>query len=324
MTNHYTSNQSKDSNKAEQAPVRGRYAPSPSGDLHMGNLRTALLAWLHTRIADGQFILRIEDLDRPRVRPGATERMLEDLHWLGLDEDEGPGREGPHAPYIQSERLAIYQYYLNQLQDRGLIYPCYCSRAEIVSAPQQSDEGGPRYRGTCRHLTAVQRREHERNGRRPALRFRVDDERIVDFTDQLLGPQRQHVQQAVGDFIVQRSDGIIAYQFAVVLDDALMHINQVVRGADLLSSTARQILLFEALGLPVPTFIHVPLLLDEHGQRMAKRQQSSGLAPLKAAGYRPEEIIGQLAASCGLLQQAEAISTYELAALLKRSGMHGI
>jgi glutamyl-tRNA synthetase len=282
--------------------VRGRYAPSPSGDLHLGNLRTALLAWHYARNANGQFVLRIEDLDRPRVKAGATQRMIEDLRWLGLDWDEGPDVGGPYAPYTQSERLEIYQHYLQQLQEAGLIYPCYCTRAEIThaaSAPQQGAESGPRYPGTCRHLTAAQRRAHERNGRRPSLRFRVDDGRSVHFTDGLLGPQEQHVQQAVGDFIVQRSDGIFAYQFAVVVDDALMHINQVVRGVDLLTSTARQILLFEALGFPIPTYIHVPLLLDEHGQRMAKRNQSAGLAPLKARGLTPTQICSALRSSVG-------------------------
>jgi glutamyl-queuosine tRNA(Asp) synthetase len=311
---------SKTNNTSEHPLIRGRYAPSPSGDLHLGNLRTALLAWLYTRIAAGRFILRIEDLDRPRVRPGATERMIADLHWLGLIEDEGPGPGGPYAPYVQSERLAIYQHYLHQLQEDGLIYPCYCSRAEIAhaaSAPQQGAESGPRYPGICRQLTNAQRRAYERNGRRPSLRFRVDDERTVHFTDQLRGPQSQQVQQTVGDFIVQRADGIFAYQFAVVLDDALMQINQVVRGDDLLSSTARQILLFEALHFPAPTFIHVPLLLDAQGQRMAKRLRSSGLAPLKAAGYQPAEVIGLLAASCHLLPQALPISATELVEQLK-------
>src|SRR5713226_265806 len=229
--------------------IRGRYAPSPTGDLHMGNLRTALLAWLFARCADGQFVLRIEDLDRPRVHPGATERMLSDLRWLGLDWDEGPDIGGPYAPYTQSERQEMYRSYLQRLADRGLIYPCYCTRAEIAraaSAPHEDE--GPRYPGTCRNLSEAQRRQHEANHRRPSLRFRVDDERIVSFTDMLLGAQQQYVQQAIGDFIVCRSDGIFAYQFAVVVDDALMRINQVARGADLLQSTARQILLFEALG----------------------------------------------------------------------------
>jgi len=264
----------------------------------------------------GQFVLRIEDLDRTRVRPGATQRMIEDLRWLGLDWDEGPDCGGPYAPYIQSERNAIYQHHLQRLQDAGVIYPCYCSRAEIAqaaSAPQQGAEEAPRYPGTCRHLTIAQRRQYEANNRRPSLRFRVDDTRIVSFTDLLAGPTTQHVQQAVGDFIVQRSDGVFAYQFAVVVDDALMHINQVVRGADLLSSTARQILLYEALGFPIPSFAHVPLMLDKYGKRLAKRMLSSGIAPLKAMGATPADIIGELATSCGLVDNGTQISPNELA-----------
>ncbi len=302
-------------------PIRGRYAPSPSGDLHLGNLRTALLAWFFARSGDGQFVLRVEDLDRPRVRPGTTQRMLDDLRWLGLDWDEGPDCSGPYGPYTQSERIDIYQQYLQRLRDLGLVYPCYCSRAEITHLAhtlQQGEEDGPRYPGTCRQLTEEQRRNYEVQGRRPAFRFRVDDERFVSFTDLLTGPTTQHVQRTVGDFILLRSDGIFAYQFAVVIDDALMHINQVARGADLLSSTAWQILLYEVLGFPIPTFAHVPLMLDEHGKRLAKRTQSMGLAPLRSAGVAPAEVIGQLAASCGLVEQGEGISARELVKRYKR------
>ena len=296
-----------------QPLIRGRYAPSPTGDLHLGNLRTALLAWLFARCTDGQFVLRVEDLDRPRVRPGASERMLFDLRWLGLDWDEGPDIGGPYAPYIQSERQEIYMTYLQRLQDKDLIYPCYCSRAEIAraaSAPHGNE--GPRYPGTCRYLTQAQRSQHEANNRRPSMRFRVDDERTVSFTDLLVGPVEQQVQQTVGDFIVCRSDGIFAYQFAVVVDDALMHINQVVRGVDLLESTARQILLFEALGFQVPTFAHVPLLLDKHGKRFSKRTQSAGLEPLRMTGITPEQVVGQMAAECGLVDRGEELSAGEL------------
>src|SRR5256886_12193143 len=279
--------------------TRGRYAPSPTGDLHLGNLRTALLAWLFARCSGGQFVLRIEDLDRPRVRPGASERMLFDMRWLGLDWDEGPDVGGPYAPYIQSERQEIYTMYLQRLLDKGLIYPCYCSRAEIAraaSAPHGNE--GPRYPGTCRYLTQAQCRQYEAHNRRPAMRFRVDDERTISFIDLLVGPVEQQVQQTVGDFIVCRSDGIFAYQFAVVVDDALMHINQVVRGADLLPSTARQILLYEALGFPVPTFAHIPLMLDEQGKRLSKRDQSAGLEPLRVAGATPARGVGGAAPAC--------------------------
>ncbi len=304
-----------------QSLTRGRYAPSPSGDLHLGNLRTALLAWLFARCSDGKFVLRIEDLDQPRVRPGASERMLFDLRWLGLDWDEGPDNGGPYAPYVQSERQEIYRIYLQRLIDKGLIYPCYCSRAEIAraaSAPHGNE--GPRYPGTCRYLTQAQRRQHEVNNRRPSLRFRVDDELTISFTDLLVGPVEQQVQQTVGDFIVCRSDGIFAYQFAVVVDDALMHINQVVRGVDLLESTARQILLFEALGFHVPTFAHVPLVLDEDGKRFSKRIQSAGLEPLREKGVTPEQVVGRMAAECGLVDWGEELSARELAQRYRQQG----
>ncbi|HEY6541317.1 MAG TPA: tRNA glutamyl-Q(34) synthetase GluQRS [Ktedonobacteraceae bacterium] len=293
--------------------VRGRYAPSPTGDLHLGNLRTALLAWLFARCAGGQFVLRVEDLDRPRMRQGATQRMLDDLRWLGIDWDEGPDVGGPYAPYIQSERQALYIANMQRLQEVGLLYPCYCSRAEIAraaSAPHEDE--GPRYPGTCRHLSEKQRRELEAAGRRPSLRFRVDDERVVTFHDLLAGRQQQHVQKVVGDFIVRRADGIFAYQFAVVVDDALMHITQVVRGADLLASTARQILLYEALSSPVPAFAHVPLVLGGEGKRLSKRLQSEGLEPLRVAGATPARVVGQLASSCGLVEEGVVMSAIEL------------
>jgi glutamyl-tRNA synthetase len=258
--------------------------------------------------------LRVEDLDRPRVVSGASEHMLADLRWLGLDWDEGPDVGGAYAPYTQSERLAIYAEYLQRLNEAGLVYPCYCSRAEIArAASAPHGEEGPRYPGTCRHLSEARRRQYESEGRRPSLRLRVPDERVIAFTDLQAGPVSQTVQQAVGDFILRRSDGIFAYQFAVVVDDGLMHINQVVRGADLLSSTARQILLFELLGFLTPTFAHVPLWLDSTGQRLSKRIQSAGLTPLRANGATPEQIVGQLAASCGLVVPGEAISAAELA-----------
>jgi glutamyl-tRNA synthetase len=293
--------------------VRGRYAPSPTGALHLGNLRTALLAWLFARCAGGEFVLRVEDLDRPRVRPGAMAQMLVDLRWLGLDWDEGPDVGGPDAPYTQSERQAIYEEQLQRLQEAGLVYPCYCSRAEVAraaSAPH-GDEG-PRYPGTCRELSEARRSRYQAEGRRPSLRLRVDDERVISFTDLVVGSVSQQVQQTVGDFILRRADGIFAYQFAVVVDDGLMRINQVVRGADLLSSTARQILLFEALNFPMPTFAHVPLWLDSTGQRFSKRIDSAGLDSLRVNGATPAEVVGQLAASYGLVAPGEWLSAAQL------------
>ncbi len=307
------------------SPVRGRYAPSPTGDLHLGNVRTALLAWLFARKAGGAFVLRVEDLDRLRVRPGATARMLEDLRWLGLDWDEGPDCGGPCGPYLQSERQAIYEAYLARLSAADLVYPCYCSRAEVAraaSAPQEAGDEGPRYPGTCRDLSPAERRAREAAGRRPSLRFRAPD-RLIQFTDLVAGPVAQNVAQTVGDFIVLRSDGIPAYQLAVVVDDGLMGITQVIRGADLLSSTARQIALFEALGFVLPTFGHVPLVIDKQGARLAKREHATGVGALREAGFSPEQVLGALAASCGLCQPGEAVSARELLASFEPGQLKG-
>lgn len=306
--------------------IRGRYAPSPTGDLHLGNVRTALLAWLFARQAGGAFVLRVEDLDRPRVRPGAAARLLEDLRWLGLDWDEGPDCGGPFGPYLQSERQAIYDAYLARLRAADLVYPCYCSRAEVAraaSAPQGASDEGPHYPGTCRNLSAAERQAREAAGRRPCLRFRAPD-RLIAFTDLVAGRVTQNVAEAVGDFIVSRSDGIPAYQFAVVVDDGLMQITQVVRGADLLSSTARQIALFEALCSAVPAFGHVPLVVDALGARLAKRDQAAGVGALRAAGFSPERVLGALAASCGLCSPDEAPSARELLASFAPERLRGV
>ena len=306
--------------------LRGRYAPSPTGDLHLGNVRTALLTWLFARQAGGVFVLRVEDLDKPRVRSGATARMLEDLRWLGLDWDEGPDCGGPFGPYLQSERQAIYDAALARLCAADLVYPCYCSRAEVAraaSAPQGAADEGSRYPGTCRTLTQSEQRAREAAGRRPCLRFRAPD-RLIEFVDLVAGLVAQNVAQSVGDFIVSRSDGIPAYQLAVVVDDALMGITQVIRGADLLSSTARQIALFEALGYAVPVFGHVPLVVDVAGARLAKRKHATGVGALRAAGVSPERVLGALAASCGLCPPGETPGARELLARFEPQRLIGL
>jgi glutamyl-tRNA synthetase len=283
--------------------VRGRYAPSPTGALHLGNLRTALLAWLFARASGGTFILRLEDLDWPRVRPGAAARILEDLRWLGLDWDEGPDVGGPLGPYAQSQRTALYTAALGRLAARGLLYPCYCTRADLArlaSAPQEPGDEGPRYPGTCRRLSARERRAREAAGRRPALRLRAPQTPIA-FVDHIAGPVRERVARTVGDFVVRRSDGVMAYQLAVVVDDALMGVSQIVRGADLLTSTARQLALYDALAYPRPVeYAHVPLALDATGQRLAKREAAAGLDAFRARGLSAAHVVGALAASCGL------------------------
>ena len=287
--------------------ARGRYAPSPSGALHLGNLRTALLAWLFARANSGAFLLRMEDLDLPRMRAGAAAGILADLRWLGLDWDEGPDIGGPYGPYVQSARQAIYEAELARLRAHGLLYPCYCTRAElhdapagIASAPHASDTPTPRYPGACRQLSERERRTRQAAGRRPSLRFRAPEQPIT-FTDRFAGEMKVNVAETMGDFIVRRSDGLIAYHLAVVVDDALMGVTQVIRGADLLASVAPQLALYTALGYSPPAeYIHVPLATDATGRRMAKRDASAGVASLQARGISPEQALGALAASCGL------------------------
>lgn len=281
---------------------RGRFAPSPTGPLHLGNARTALLAWLAARAARGTLVMRVEDLDVPRVRPGMEARLLDELRWLGLGWDEGPDVGGRRGPYRQSERAGRYQAALRRLREAGRAYPCFCSRAEIAAAaraPHGPDDEGPRYPGTCRDLSPaeVSRRSASRP---PAWRLRVEPGR-VDFDDAVHGACRFDVAATTGDFVVMRADGIAAYQLAVVADDAAMEITDVVRGDDLLPSTARQLLLDRALGLPVPRFAHVPLVVGDDGERLAKRHGARSLGELREAGAAPEAVVGLLATSCGLV-----------------------
>jgi glutamyl-tRNA synthetase len=296
-------------------PVRGRYAPSPTGELHLGNVRTALVAWLGVRAAGGTFIMRVEDLDPPRIIPGAEQRILEDLRWLGMDWDEGPDVGGPHAPYRQSERYPVFREALATLRASGRLYGCTCSRADLkrlASAPHAGEEG-PVYPGICRgkELAIDTATEPDPRQRSAALRFHVHPGTVC-FDDLLAGRYCQEVTEQVGDFVVRRADGLYAYQLAVVVDDGAMGINQVVRGADLLDSTPRQIQLFEALGRPVPTFAHVPLVLNEAGQRLAKRDQATSIRQMREAGVAPETVIGILGASLGLFDRPEPLRLSEL------------
>ena len=276
----------------------GRFAPSPTGPLHLGNLRTALLAWLFARSAGARFLLRVEDLDRSRVPPGIEETQLSDLRALGLDWD------GPAVR--QSERLELYEDAIARLEAGELLYPCYCTRAEIraaASAPH-GISAADRYPGTCRELTAAQRAEHEAAGRPPALRVRSEDVRIA-FQDRLLG----RIEEDVDDFVVRRNDGTPTYQLAVVVDDAAQGVGEVVRGADLADSTPRQILLARLLGLPEPAYAHVPLVLGPDGQRLAKRH---GAVALSDRGEGPEEVRSWMARTLGLAEAGEVPSMDDL------------
>lgn len=277
---------------------RGRFAPSPTGDLHLGGARTALAAWLAARAAGGAYIVRVEDLDAPRVVPGAEQRILEDLAWLGLDWDEGPDVGGPHAPYRQSVRLARYDAAVERLLAGGHAFRCWCSRAEVAraaAAPHGPADDGPRYPGTCRARTTPPPRD-----RRPSVRLRVDPEEVT-FVDGVHGATVEDVTTTVGDFVIRRADGIPAYQLAVVVDDAAMGITDVVRGDDLLGSTARQLLLYRALGATPPRFAHVPLVLGPDGARLSKRHGAIGIRALRDRGRAAPHVVGLLASTLGLV-----------------------
>ncbi len=292
------------------AQMRGRFAPSPTGRLHLGNARTALLAWLQARAAGGRFLLRIEDLDRARSRADHLDDLLRDLEYLGLTWDE--------EPIFQSRRDDAYREAIALLSAMGRIYPCFCSRAEIAraaSAPHDATDDGPRYPGTCALLApehAASRAAH----RPPALRFRAL-EGSTAFQDLIHGARSQDVREEVGDFVVQRNDGVASYQLAVVVDDAHSRITDVLRGEDLLPSTARQLQLYRTLSHRPPTFAHVPLLLEPSGKRLAKRQGVFALAELRAAKVPPERIIGLLASWSGLREEdaaaADLIADFSLA-----------
>jgi glutamyl-tRNA synthetase len=304
---------------------RGRFAPSPTGALHLGNARTALLAWLAARHTGGGFVLRLEDLDRGRVVAGAEAALLADLAWLGIDWDEGPDRGGPFAPYRQSERAARYDAAVAALLAAGRAFRCACSRADVAraaSAPHAEDEEGPRYPGTCRGQdpAAVAARAAAA-GRAPAVRFDGRGE-AIGFHDGVHGDVPA-VAGGVDDFVLRRADGTAAYQLAVVVDDAAMAITHVVRGDDLLGSTPRQLALYRALGLAAPAFAHVPLLLAPGGDRLAKRTRPVTLATLRGRGEDPEVVVGALAASAGLAPAGarraarDLVAGFELAAIAR-------
>lgn len=276
---------------------RGRFAPSPTGDLHLGSAACAMVAWAWARSQSGALIVRVEDIDTPRVKAGAENRQLDDLRWLGLDWDEGPDVGGAHAPYRQSERLACYDDALQSLARRGLTYYCDCSRADIAriaSAPHEGEEG-PRYPGTCREL-GMRERSWKRS---PAIRLKVPD-RDVRVEDLLQGSFTENVLQRVGDFVLRRGDGVYAYQLAVVVDDLAMGVTDVVRGADLLGSTARQMLLADLLGASPPRYAHHAMVMAQEGGRMAKRAGGAMLRDERAAGVEPGAVVAALASALGL------------------------
>ncbi len=288
--------------------VIGRFAPSPSGRMHLGNVCACLLAWLSVRAQGGEIVLRLEDLDPDRCKLVYSQQLEEDLCWLGLHWDRGGLADTPD--YRQRNCTPLYAAALTRLEELGLIYPCFCSRGELhaASAPHRAD-GVLLYAGTCRGLTPEQRLQRAAL-RRPALRIVVPD-RTISFTDGNLGPYHEKLSAQCGDFILRRSDGVHAYQLAVVVDDGRMGVTEVVRGSDLLDSTPRQIWLQGLLGLPTPQYYHVPLLLAPDGRRLSKRDRDMDLGVLRQHMTAPQ-LVGRLAALLGLLEKAEDITPEEL------------
>lgn len=279
--------------------ICGRLAPSPTGAQHVGNARTYLIAWLAVRAGGGKIRLRIEDIDGPRIKPGAADQALEDLRWLGLDWDG--------EPVVQSARMPIYRSALEELVRQDLVYPCTCSRSDVLaaaSAPHAGDEG-PAYPRTCagRHAGEVPDRPY-------CWRFRVEES--PSFIDRFRGPTRVDITKAVGDFVVWKNDDTPAYQLAVAVDDAAMGITQVVRGDDLIPSTPRQMLLYRALDLVPPEFAHVPLVVGPDGRRLAKRHGDTRLATLRSQGVTAESLTGLLAWSCGWIDTIRPVTATEV------------
>ena len=278
----------------------GRFAPSPSGRMHLGNVFSALLAWLSAKSAGGEVLLRIEDLDPARSKPEYAEALMDDFQWLGLPWD----RQSEN----QSRRSRVYEQYIKLLRENGLVYPCYCTRDQLhaASAPHASD-GRIIYGGACRSLTPAQRAAQTKA---PCYRVLVPDQ-VIAFRDGLQGPQSMNLQEEWGDFIIRRADGVAAYQLAVVVDDGESQVTQVVRGRDLLTSTPAQLWLYGQLSLTPPRFYHVPMLLAPDGRRLSKRDRDLDLGRLRER-WSPAKLIGLLAFSCGLIPKWEAVSPKEL------------
>lgn len=279
----------------EKAVIRVRFAPSPTGKLHLGSARTALFNWLFSRGQGGAMVLRVEDTDPTRSNRALEDSILDDLRWLGLDWDEGPDTGGPHGPYRQSERGDIYREHARRLLEGGRAYPCYCAPEELEESKRNALERGhtPLYEGTCRGLSERERRLREEEGRRPALRFRVPGGEVA-FQDLLRGFVR-FPPGALGDFIIMRSDGSAGFNFSVVVDDATMGITHVIRGEDHLTNTARHVMLFDALGYEVPVYLHHSLLMGADGAKMSKRHGATGVREYRKMGYLPQALTNYLA-----------------------------
>ena len=278
-----------------ETPVITRFAPSPTGSLHLGNTRTALFSHLWARKTGGKFILRIEDTDSERSQARFRDQLMADLHWLGLDWDEGPDVGGPSGPYSQAERGDFYRGLYAQLAARDLAYPCYCTAEDLELSRKLQRMSGkpPRYAGTCRDLTAAQRGERERRGLNATLRFAVPSDLTIEFTDAVHGPQR-FASNDIGDFIIRREDGTPAFFFCNAVDDSAMGVTQVLRGDDHLTNTPRQILLLNALGMRCPAYGHVGLLVGEDGAPLSKRHGSTSAHEFRERGFLSAAVLNHL------------------------------
>ena len=282
----------------------GRLAPSPTGALHLGNVRTFMIAYLRARSLDGRLILRMEDLDHPKDKPGAAAQAIEDLRWLGFEWD---------SEFVQSERKPLYREALEKLVSLGLAYPCVCSRKDVESAQSAPHSGEQlHYPGTCRGRFDSWRAAFEFAGRVPCWRFRVDGDPVVSFDDVFAGTFRQRVAEKLGDFPIARDEFGAGYTLAVVVDDAAMGVTEVIRGDDLLAATPAQIMLQRALDLPTPRYCHVPLVVGPDNRRLAKRHGDTRISAYREAGVSPRRIIGFLASSCGWAEPGEEVSLADL------------
>ncbi len=308
-----------DDKKISSPEPVGRFAPSPSGRMHLGNVTTALLSWLSVRKRGGRWVLRIEDLDPQRSKPEYARQLEDDLHWLGIDWDEG-GIDGigEHGPYCQSLRHDFYEEALAKLRAEGVVYSCTCRRADLMAtqAPHASD-GRIVYSGRCR--PAIRPPFNEPLKENAAVRLFVPDGEVT-FTDGIRGRQCVNLARECGDFVLRRADGAWAYQLAVVADDAAMGVTEVLRGNDLLLSAAQQIYLYRLLGYPIPEYVHTPLLCNAAGQRLSKRDASMSMEALRAA-YKSDEVIGQAALAAGIIKEYMPVSAQALVSIYNRDSI---
>ncbi|HSW69914.1 MAG TPA: glutamate--tRNA ligase [Gammaproteobacteria bacterium] len=294
--------------------IRTRFSPSPTGMMHIGNARAALFSALYSTKEKGVFILRIEDTDQVRSEHKYTEILEEDLHWLGVFWQEGPGVGGPYQPYWQSQRHDIYDHYYQELEKKGLAYPCFCSEQELVlNRKIQLSRGiAPRYPGTCRKLSAEEIAKRIAQGMKPALRFRVPEKTVVEFVDLVKGLQKFNSDD-IGDFIIRRAEGTASFMFSNAIDDSLMKVTLAMRGDDHLANTPRQLMILQALNMPAPQYGHLSLITGDDGTKLSKRHGSSSLHDLRQQGFLPSAVLNYLARLSHSCEQQNLMTFSELA-----------